>query len=30
MKCIAVQEAHYISDYKIRITFNTGEVGDVD
>jgi len=30
MKCIAVQEAHYIGEYKIRITFNTGEVGDVD
>lgn len=30
MKCIAVAEAHYLGEYKIRITFNTGEVGDVD
>lgn len=30
MECIAVQQAQYLGDYKIRITFNTGEVGDVD
>jgi hypothetical protein len=30
MECIAVQKAQYIGEYKIRLTFNTGEVGDVD
>lgn len=30
MDCIAVQKAYYLGAYKIRITFNTGEVGDVD
>jgi hypothetical protein len=30
MKCIAVQKAQYLDAYKIRLTFNTGEVGDVD
>jgi hypothetical protein len=30
MECIAIQQAQYLGEYKIRITFNTGEVGDVD
>ena len=30
MECIAVQQAQYLGGYKIRLTFSTGEVGDVD
>ena len=30
MECIAVQQAHYLGGYRIRLTFSTGEVGEVD
>jgi len=30
MECIAVQAAQYLGGYKIHLTFNTGEIGDVD
>lgn len=30
MECISLQNAEYLSEYKIRLTFNTGEEGIVD
>jgi hypothetical protein len=30
MNCIAIINARYIADFKVELTFNTGEVGNVD
>ena len=30
MECISIVEARYVKDYQIFLTFNTGEIGEVD
>jgi len=30
MRCVFLEEAHYIKDFKVFLKFNTGESGEVD